>query len=131
MCRQPRALRLLSTTQKKKLTCWRELLRESSRSFRDFESQVVNIQKLRSDSTTIYDSRFTIYGSYMSELSELYQQVILDHNKWPRNRPWAKCKSQTVPGGRFLFGSCGCGKTQFACNNISAPANPIRHIQEC
>src|SRR2546429_5643350 len=38
--------------------------------------------------TALLSSRFTAHGLWftdMSELSELYQQVILDHNKKPRN----------------------------------------------
>src|SRR6266550_604621 len=37
------------------------------------------------EARSIHDLRFTIHRHYMSELSELYQQVILDHNKKPRN----------------------------------------------
>ena len=51
--------------------------------------------------------RFTIYHSpllHMSELSELYQQVILDHNKKPRNFRKLETANHSAEGFNPLCG---------------------------
>jgi nitrogen fixation NifU-like protein len=54
---------------------------------------------------TIYHLPFTIYHSrLMSELSELYQQVILDHNKKPRNFRKLETANHSAEGYNPLCG---------------------------
>ena len=49
-------------------------------------------------------SRFTFHLSLMSELSELYQQVILDHNKKPRNFRKLETANHSAEGYNPLCG---------------------------
>ena len=49
-------------------------------------------------------SRFTFHLSPMSELSELYQQVILDHNKKPRNFRKLETANHSAEGYNPLCG---------------------------
>src|SRR6185436_5770045 len=61
-------------------------------------AQVSTTQKL----FTIYDLLFTVF--HMSELSELYQQVILDHNKKPRNFRKLETANHSAEGFNPLCG---------------------------
>jgi nitrogen fixation NifU-like protein len=58
----------------------------------------------RDRSITNHHSPFTIHGFYMSELSELYQQVILDHNKKPRNFRKLETANHSAEGFNPLCG---------------------------
>src|SRR6476659_1609853 len=75
MCRPRRARRLPSTTREKRSTCSR--------------------------ARSSVSSRFLVN---MSELSELYQQVILDHNKKPRNFRKLETANHTADGYNPLCG---------------------------
>src|SRR6266550_8854642 len=56
------------------------------------------------EARSIHDLRFTIHRHYMSELSELYQQVILDHNKKPRNFRKLETANHSAEGFNPLCG---------------------------
>src|SRR5687767_6724097 len=74
------------------------------------EGPVNNRSKVLLDSSTsrsAYDLPFTINHSplfNMSELSELYQQVILDHNKKPRNFRKLETANHSAEGFNPLCG---------------------------